>query len=673
MSDSSLKASARAKPLRWTIRFAVATWVAAVVLILVFALLWRMFYVPPHAFWAVVTTGALLLAGTLTTVVGVYQIVRGPRRVLAAAIVLVGTTPIVGFAMFFLTLYLKAEYRHPIQFDAPTRLVMMWAESACDLEARWRYSRWTPGQHVVLLDDGRTPQPEQLVERMDEHIERMSDHLGVPVPPGTARWVRGPLLGKHGIALVNWAICDMGEPVGNLTPFDRHETAHVVMARMGDADQSPPMLLAEGWAESQSKDRATLIQSLAQELEQGTNHTLQELIGPMWYGRSASTVYGHGGPLVVYLMEHYGPEKFFSLYHGVRPATFPADCQRILGDPWPVVEDQFWQWLAAEADKIGTEQGEKDGAPNRTTDVVELADSVDPELWQSIVDGYRAARPKRPQMPDPCAFAVEKISTVPEADGESPPGTYEETWRFVVDGERVWQLHSLQPQGRLEAVRAKEDSSASYRVSESSRVTRTHVGRSSHDARLSVRDDWNMFTNFADLGYYLPVEPESRFRGVFRINAIRPPTTAAESLWEVDCVQRLPDGEDEIACHLTFDASADWCVKSFRNATAKERNECRSSLGTFFGHAVAIETSTRSETDQGTWTMQLRLCELSRPEAQAVRDEVEAIARRGPTCDWSDLLLRPMTLAIAWPAIGLLLLGYARVQNGRRISEPEEE
>jgi hypothetical protein len=56
-----------------------------------------------------------------------------------------------------------------------------------------------------------------------------------------------------------------------------------------------------------------------------------------------------------------------------------------------------------------------------------------------------------------------------------------------------------------------------------------------------------------------------------------------------------------------------------------------------------------------------------------VREQVEAIARRGPTRDWGDLLLRPMTLAIAWPAIGLLLLGYARVQNGRRISEPEEE
>jgi len=659
--------------LRWTIRFAVATWLAAAGLVLVFALFWRMFYAPPHAFWAVVTTGALLLAGALTTVVGICQFVRGPRRALTAAVVLLGTTPIVGFAMLFLTLYLKAEYRQPIQFDAPTRLVMFWAEAVCDLEARWRYSRWTPGRHVVLLDDGRTPQTAQLVERMDEHIEQMSNLLHVPVPPGTARWVRGPLLGKHGIALVSWAICDMGEPVGDLTPFDRHEMAHVAMARMGDADQSPPMLLAEGWAESQSKDRADLILGLAQRLDQDTYYTLQELISPEWYGRSAGPAYSHGGPLVVYLLEHYGPEKFFRFYHGVRPATFPADCERILGDPWPVVEEQFWQWLETEEDKIAARQGEKDGAPNQTTGVVELADSVDPKLWQAIVDGYRAARPEHPPLPDLCAFAVFRISSIPQTDDGPQPGTYEETWQFVVDGDKVWQLHSLKPQGTLEAVLTKADSSASYRVSEDNWVTRTRVDRNPHDARVDVRYDWNMFTNFADLGSFLPVEPEQRLRGVFHVSAIRPPSTPAESLWEIDCVQRLPDDGDEITCQLRIDASADWCVESYRNSSAKERNECRNTLAAFFAHAAAIESTVSTETEQGTWTMQLRLRELSPAVAQEVHEEVEAIARRGPTRDWLEVLLRPMTFAVAWPAIGLVLLGLAQVRNGREIGPPQAE
>lgn len=673
MSDSPVTAAARPAALRWTTRFAAATWAASAGLVLIFALFWRMFYAPPHAFWAVATTGTVLLAGVLTILAGIYQLIRGPKRVLTGAVILLGTTPIVCLAMFFLSLYLKAGYRQPIRFSASTRIVLFWAESVGDLEARWRYPRWTLGRHVMLYDDSQTLPPAQLVAQMDDYIEQISAHLRVPVPSGTARWVRGPLLGKHGIALMSWAVCDVGEPVGELTSFDRHEVAHVVMAMMGNADQDPPMLLAEGWAESQSKDREDLILRLAQELEQGTNYSLQELVGPDWYGRSVGPVYHHGGPLVVYLMEHYGPEEFFRFYHGVRPATFPADCQRILGDPWPEVERQFWEWLVAEAAKLNAARGTTEPPPSQTSDNVELAESVDPKHWQAIVAGYRAARPERPPIPDPCAFAVDRTDTVPRTDSGSRPGTYRETWQTVIDGDKAWQLHSIQPQGTEEATLEKADSSAIYRVSAGGHVARMDMHGYSSAARDGVRENWDQFASFADLGYYLPVEPKSHFRGVISINAIRPPATPAESLWEIDYVQRLPDGAGEITYHLRIDASADWLVESYRNASANERTECRNTLGTLFAHAAAIESTACTETDQGAWTMQLRLRELNSLEAQQVRNEVEAIARRGPTRDWRELLLRPLTLAIAWPAIGLMLLGLALVRNDRKIGEPEED
>jgi len=63
------------------------------------------------------------------------------------------------------------------------------------------------------------------------------------------------------------------------------------------------------------------------------------------------------------------------------------------------------------------------------------------------------------------------------------------------------------------------------------------------------------------------------------------------------------------------------------------------------------------------WTTQVRLRELRPAEAKVIRDQVEAIARRGPTRDWAQLLLRPLTLAIAWPALGVLFAGLGTVRR----------
>ena len=234
-------------------RFAIATWVATAGLLAIFALFWRIAYAPPHAFWAIATTGAVVIAGTLTVVVGLWQFVKGPRRILTAAIVLLGTTPIIWFAMFVLALYLQTTTRAPTTYNTPVRIVGFWAESIGDVEARWRYPRWTYGQHVILLDDNRAPEPAKLVAQMDEHIEQMAARLHAQIPATKARWVRGSLLGMHGNAAISFAICDANQDSAELTSLDRHEMAHVLITALGSVDQDPPMLLCEGWAETQSQ------------------------------------------------------------------------------------------------------------------------------------------------------------------------------------------------------------------------------------------------------------------------------------------------------------------------------------------------------------------------------------------------------------------------------------
>ena len=672
MNDLPQVAPAGARHLSWTVRFAIATWASTAALALIFALFWRMQYAPPHALWAMVTTGAVLVSAALTLIVGVYQALRGPRRALPTALVLLGTTPVVWSALYFWTLYWKAEIRGPFQRNVPMRIVEYWSASLGDMEARWRYPRWTKGQYVVLLDDGQTPNPSRLVAQMDQQVEQMAARLHVPLPNRPARWVRGPLLGRRGQELNAWAICDVENHSPELTYIDRHEVAHVMMAMSGSPDQYPSTLLSEGWAESQSKERAKLILALAARLEQGTNYSLQQLIGPDWYGRCAGPVYRHGGPLVVYLMEHYGPEKFFELYHSVRPATFAADCQRILGDSWPTVEEQFWRWLTDEAEKLPAAEPQPVAPPNQTADDVELAESVDPMHWHAIVDGYRDARPDRLPLPEACAFAVERATTDPTA-GAAAESEMRTNSLFVVERTDAWWLETYGPRGVVNCVLCKSGEAAAFQQSAEGGVVEMGGPRPSDPVRTAAEEYWDSVANGADLTHYQPVDDQRRFERVTRIEAIRPPANRDSSLWEIEYVQRWPGSENELTYLVQVDAAADWSVVSEQHNSADERTVRRNTLGTIFGRKVATATTSRTENDKGVWTLDLQFRELDQAEASEVREKVEAIARRGPTRNWYEPLIQPFSLAIAWPTIGMLLLGLGIVRRRREIGEPGAE
>jgi len=115
-------------------------------------------------------------------------------------------------------------------------------------------------------------------------------------------------------------------------------------------DQDPPAIFTEGWAESQSRNRADQIRGLAKGRREGRAYSLQELVKPAGYDQvsAAYCAYWEGGPLVHYLMHRYGPGTFFRLYRDVRRETFHDDCRAILGDSWETVEEGFWKWVEAE-------------------------------------------------------------------------------------------------------------------------------------------------------------------------------------------------------------------------------------------------------------------------------------------------------------------------------------
>src|SRR5262249_38671226 len=114
--------------------------------------------------------------------------------------------------------------------------------------------------------------------------------------------------------------------------------------------------------------------------QQGVDLTLRELTGPVWYNRHEWPVYVQGAPLVNTLLERFGPERFLELYTTCRPATFDADCRRILGVGLDELDAAYWADLERQVGHAG-------GLAGRLRHL-KLDPAVTATAWQAFLDGY---------------------------------------------------------------------------------------------------------------------------------------------------------------------------------------------------------------------------------------------------------------------------------------------
>jgi hypothetical protein len=140
---------------------------------------------------------------------------------------------------------------------------------------------------------------------------------------------------------------------------------------------------------------------------------MQDLVTPHWYNNFDGPVYWEGCPLVHYLIEHYGGEKFLKLYSGVRYSTFKSDAQQILGESWEKVEEDFWKWMETQVATIEKEKPvqETKSDDSKSLIIAKFAESVNKADWDEVVKGIKEANPDfNPlEMPKDLAFKIERF------------------------------------------------------------------------------------------------------------------------------------------------------------------------------------------------------------------------------------------------------------------------
>jgi hypothetical protein len=641
---------------RWTKRFAITVWVSAFVWILIFASFWRMHYLTPHAAWAVGSIVTTLGAALALVALCLWQLVRGPHRLIAVPIAILGLTPIVWTTQYLLDFKYRGEHRLIVNQTVPIRILTAWSSSLFDLAGKWGYPRWTSGRYALLLDGGQPADVGKLVEQMDQHIVAMATLLGESPPTGL-RWVRGEIFRHGGFSSLNWAVCGANHD-GELNELERHEMAHAVIDSLCGPDHDPSTLLVEGWAESQAGNRASQIQLLAKVLESGRHYSLTDFISPEYYNRNIGPNYGHGGPFVAFLIERYGGPKFFELYDNVRPVSFSGDVERVLGDPLPLIEKNFWDWIIKEDRRLRNSDAKNAEVKSEQPGTIELSDAVDKANWQTILDGVAKSSVEPADAPEHFAFSTERV--VQPAKDNSPQHPDVRWWQScVVDGHNVWIVEQRE---EMQYHVATENLLADISMKSSGGLYDTIT--SSNEILTDARRAWHNVTsdalrNLLDVAHMAPGT-------IVRVERVIRPKAGA-SIWEVDFEIRTQ--ELRYTQYLEVDAASDWQTRHARGAFDDgTHDESTVKWGSLFGRSVPITATidNRSEVDRTIGTEYYKVEELTITQAQAIRDEVETAVRKLRGGSWKEWLLRPGTLAIAWPATGLLMLCLGQFLAHRR-------
>jgi hypothetical protein len=431
--------------LPWTRRAAIAAWVAwlasyALVTYQFFARVIHPHFLPLVALTLVGCVAAIAAAG-----LGLWRILRGPRRLAAMGWLLFAAMPVLlWMAHVSYAVSTMRTFDRPLP-DYRLRLASVAGTAFFDGLARFACPNRLEGEHSVMLYD-ECDDPDAAVAAMDRHIEHVGQVLGRPLPT-KVYWVRSGLLGMTGLLNVGgmsgigMAVCGDERPrpgsADHLTSTDRHEAAHNVLLDQLPAMACPPTVLNEGWAESQSGESMDERAWTLAERGRQSALSLRQFLSPEKYSYGGYEVYFQGGVLVDFLLRRYGGRRFYELTATCRPETIAEDCQRVYGVDPDQLDDLFWadlreraakQRVTAERPKhqksISAELGLPEDGPNDESARQEFLQSYPKEV-EKLKEAYRHVR----------MTAVAKYEYAKSSGITRPPEDADS--EAVRDGERV--------------------------------------------------------------------------------------------------------------------------------------------------------------------------------------------------------------------------------------------
>lgn len=273
------------------------------------------------------------------------RLIRGQSRKAALLYLIVAS---ISVALFGYPLaYAKQQWdKRMVPVGVRGKFAVMFGGSLMEALAPYAYSRMESGRLVMFYQ--ALDEPESDLAAMDRHIEELELKLGTPMR-SKIHWVRGSLLGQGRLSFLALALGSEQSPAHTL---DRHEIAHAVLTQLRRPSADPPMILHEGWAESQSGlASATLVNRAVEAQKQAGETRIVDLLSEEMYRLDDGLAYSFGGAFVDFLIQEYSVNQFVDIYNRWSVETSTEDFLAVFGKPPSELEDDFWRDAHSETAK----------------------------------------------------------------------------------------------------------------------------------------------------------------------------------------------------------------------------------------------------------------------------------------------------------------------------------
>ena len=634
-------------------------WASMLGTVIVYALFVQLNVWNPSVIWWYTTTILILGSLVYAFVLMIRQSFNRAKGIWSIALFMLSITPVIWAGSFAWNLADVANRRGDVVLNLPTKAFGIWLGNWFTVESKARYPLLSAGQHVNLLHDANLKNTVDLVAKMDTHIATMASVLGHSPPPTKSNWVRGSLSGQTGRSIGAWAICDTG-PQETLQYLDKHELAHTTISLLGGTQVDMPMLLAEGWASSQSANRSDAILNLIDMRRSGQSWPLSEFISDNNYGKSIAQSYSHGAPFTWFLLDRFGGPKFLELYQTVRRATFQEDVFEVLGTHWNQLKKDFWVWLEAQESKAMGAVAVEENAP----ETVIFERPADEARWEHIRK-IAAAANRRP-LPTTAAFQVT----------HQGPTSYQV--QVILEPESAWTAWELQ-----DASKGSE-----YTV-----MNPTFTASFTRQADGTFTDNTDQFLDDTPTATQIATLKNFCFRRAHLLNTMQfdwagsapsiPGVTIAihsiregvtkDDFWTINYTNRfngIPEDDEEI--ELWIDPQRDFAIHR-SNITFQDgnRRQTQYEFKNMFGYYLASSWRVRDENGNESFS---NIAPLTGTAIADTKQQIESVTGSTPlfsqTSSRKQRLVSPLNLAIAWPLMGLVFLAVDILGDRIQIKTP---
>jgi hypothetical protein len=321
-----------------------AVWLALALLAALLFAQWRLSVLhPTFVPFVLLAASAVTAAAVALALVG-WQLIRSANRVATLLWGGAAILPLILFAMPF-----ESARRQWTQRQRPRgpmgNMVRVTAGALMEGQAAYSYPHRLETERLVMFYH-ELDRPQLDADAMDRHVAQLETKVGQPLR-SRIHWVRGSLISQSNCSLLGLALGSTSSPTdwsGNEGYLDRHELAHAVINQQRPFNADPPMLLHEGWAESQSGLSSAELAARALLVRQSSPVvSVADLLAPDWYHRDEGPVYFYGGAFVDFLIRRHGGARFVELFNRCQLETFESDFEAIYGQRLADLEASFWE------------------------------------------------------------------------------------------------------------------------------------------------------------------------------------------------------------------------------------------------------------------------------------------------------------------------------------------